>query len=100
MERSDRVATVRASFAWDDVGSWEALARTGSADERGNVIVGEGRTLDSSGSIVYTEGEGAVVLFGATDLIVVQCNGTTMVLPRDRAPDLKDLLTRLNTKAG
>ncbi|MBW3656035.1 MAG: mannose-1-phosphate guanylyltransferase, partial [Gemmatimonadetes bacterium] len=28
LERSDRVGVVRATFAWDDVGAWDAVART------------------------------------------------------------------------
>jgi mannose-1-phosphate guanylyltransferase len=95
MERSDRVGTVTAGFAWDDVGSWEALARTRAPDERGNVVLGPGRTVDASGSIVYADTGGRVVLLGARDLIVVQSGGTTMVLPRARARDMKELLARL-----
>ena len=95
MERSSRVGVVRATFSWDDVGSWEALGRTRDPDERGNVVLCSGRTVDSSGSIIYQEGEGSVVLFGTQDLIVVQTGDTTMVLPRDRASDLKALLAEL-----
>ncbi len=94
MERSDRVATVAATFAWDDVGSWEALSRTRPADTSGNVILGSGRTVDSAGNIVYSE-NGSVVLFGTNDLIVVQTGQTTLVVPRDRAAELKSFLATL-----
>jgi mannose-1-phosphate guanylyltransferase len=94
MERSDRVACVGATFTWDDVGSWEALARTREADASGNVIVGDGRAVESEGSVVFAD-EGRVVLFGVHDLVVVSSGGVTLVLPRDRAPDLKSLLRQL-----
>ncbi len=94
MERSRNVATVRALFRWDDVGSWEALARTRSPDMMGNFVVGRGTVIDGSGSIVYADEGSSVVVLGADDLIVVQSGGTTMVLPRDRAPELKELLAR------
>ena len=94
MERSDRVGAVEATFEWDDVGSWEALARTRDPDEDGNVIIGRGELVGSRGSIVYGEGPGSVVLLGAEDLIVVQTDETTMVLPRSRAHEIKDLLAR------
>jgi mannose-1-phosphate guanylyltransferase len=99
MERSERVGTVRATFAWDDVGSWEALARTRDGDAQGNVVLGDGRVVESEGTIVYVEGGGSVVVFGADDLVVVQTGETTMVLPRSRAADLKDLLARLEEPA-
>lgn len=95
MERSDRVGVVRATFSWDDVGSWEALGRTRTADARGNVVLGSGRLVDAEGTIVFSEGDGSVVVFGAKDLIVVRTEDTTMVLPRDRAADLKALLAQL-----
>ncbi len=99
MERSKRVGTVAATFSWDDVGSWEALARTRPTDESGNVVLGNGRSIDASGNIIFSEGDGSVVLFGADDLIVVQTHGTTMVLPRARAAELKDLLARLEEES-
>jgi mannose-1-phosphate guanylyltransferase len=94
MERSERVATVRATFTWDDVGSWEALARTRTADENGNVAVGESRTVDATNNVVFSE-EGEVVLFDVDDLVVVRTADTTLVLPRARAADLKTLLAKL-----
>lgn len=95
MERSDRVGVVRATFRWDDVGSWEALGRTRPADDAGNVVLGSGRLVEAGGNIVFSEEGGSVVIFGADDLIVVRTGETTMVLPRDRAADLKALLARL-----
>lgn len=94
MERSDRVACVEASFEWDDVGSWEALARTRSADAAGNVVVGDGSVVEGNGNVVFAEG-GRVVVFGMHDTVVVQSGGRTLVLPRARAADLKSLLRAL-----
>ena len=94
MERSDRVAVVAATFEWDDVGSWEALARTRECDAAGNVIVGSGRAVESERNIIFAE-EGEVVLFGTQDLVVVRTGEKTIVLPRSRASDLKTLLARL-----
>ncbi|MGE0159289.1 MAG: mannose-1-phosphate guanylyltransferase [Gemmatimonadales bacterium] len=91
MERSDRVATVRATFTWDDVGSWEALSRTRAADENGNVSVGTAHAVDTKNSVVFSE-QGEVVLFGVEDLVVVRTADRTLVLPRGRAADLKRLL--------
>lgn len=94
MERSDRVACVRATFEWDDVGSWEALSRTRAPDAAGNVVVGAGRMVDASGNVVFAD-DGDVVLFGVNDLVVVRSGGTTLVLPRARAGDLKSVLGRI-----
>jgi hypothetical protein len=39
-----------------------------------------------------------VVVLGADDLIVVQSGNTTMVLPRERAGDMKEMLSRLEER--
>jgi mannose-1-phosphate guanylyltransferase len=94
LERSQRVATVRAAFSWDDVGSWEAVGRTREADEAGNVVIGDAHVIDGDRNIAYCE-DGAVVLFGVDDLVVVHSGGMTLVTPRKRAPELKELLAAL-----
>jgi mannose-1-phosphate guanylyltransferase len=94
LERSPRVALAAATFAWDDIGTWDAVARTRSSDARGNVIVGEGHAVDADDCIVWSD-DGTVIVFGARDVVVVRSGGVTMVLPRERAADLKTLLSEL-----
>lgn len=94
LERSDRVGVVRAAFDWDDVGAWDALARTRAADARGNVGVGSTHFVDADDCIAWSD-SGDVVVFGARDLVVVQANGVTFVAPRALAPDLKRALAQL-----
>lgn len=94
LERSDRVATVRAAFAWDDVGSWLSLARTREQDPEGNVQVGDAVVVDGGDNIVFSE-DGSVVLYGVDGLVAVRSHGITLVTRRELAPRLKDLLSRL-----
>jgi len=94
LERSRAVAVVRGAFAWDDVGTWEALARVRPPDEHGNVIAGRGVARDAAGCVVWAERD-IVVLYGVKDLIVVEANGRVLVMPRERAPDMKQLLDAL-----
>lgn len=93
-ERSDRVACVPGSFPWDDVGTWAALGRVRQEDEAGNVLVGQ-VFEHQCGSCVAWADDGAVVLDGVTDLVVVQANGVTLVTTKQRSTQLKDLLERL-----
>lgn len=93
-ERSRRVAVVAGNFGWDDVGTWAALSRVRECDERGNVVVGQAQVFDSSGSVVWVE-EGAVVVDGVENLVVVRAGGVTLVTTKDRAAYLKELLEKL-----
>ncbi|MFO7892946.1 MAG: mannose-1-phosphate guanylyltransferase [Longimicrobiales bacterium] len=95
LERSDRVGVMDATFEWDDVGTWDAVARTRAGDEAGNVVEGRAHLHDADGCVVWNETDEPVVVFGVRGTVVVRRNGVTMVLPRDRAADLKNLLETL-----
>jgi mannose-1-phosphate guanylyltransferase len=99
MERATSVEVVLASFDWDDVGSWNALARTREADEAGNVLVGEAVAVDAARNVVWAE-DGRVVLFDVDDLVVVRSGDVTMVTRRSSAPELKSLVGRLRMGDG
>lgn len=94
LERSARVAVIPASFDWDDIGTWDALARVRPRDASGNVLVGPVVALDARDNVVWSEGV-PVVLSGVTGLVVVQANGRILVLDRRQAADLKRVLERL-----
>jgi mannose-1-phosphate guanylyltransferase len=94
LERTDRVAVIPATFDWDDVGAWDAMARIRTADAQGNVAVGDVHAVDARDCIAWSE-QGSIVLFDVADLVVVHANGVTLVAPRSRSPDLKSLLERL-----
>ena len=94
LERSTAVAVVSGAFAWDDVGTWEALARVRPKDAEGNVLVGRAVAQESHDCVVWAEDD-VVVLYGVRDLVVVRANGRVLVMPRDRAADIKRLLDAL-----
>lgn len=94
LERSGAVAVVTGAFAWDDVGTWQALARVRPKDPSGNVLVGPGELQESHDCIVWSDRD-PVVLFGVQDLVVVQANGRILVMPTERAAAMKQLLDAL-----
>jgi mannose-1-phosphate guanylyltransferase len=94
LERSNAVAVVSGNFAWDDVGTWQALARVRPRDANGNVVVGPAVMVDSHDCIVWSERD-PIVLAGVKDLVVVQANGRMLVMPAERAPAMKEVLDAL-----
>lgn len=101
LERADNVEVAPGDFAWDDVGTWTALARTREADADGNVTAGRVAAVEARDNIVWSE-DGRVVLFGVEDLVVVRSGGETLVTRRDLAPELKRAISRIEveSKAG
>jgi len=94
LERSGSVAVVSGAFAWDDIGTWQALTRVRAKDPNGNVVVGNASLHESEDCIVWTDRD-TVVLSGVQDLIVVQANGRILVMPSERASSMKQLLDAL-----
>ena len=94
MERAPSVGVVEATFEWDDLGVWTAVARVLPTDTAGNAARGDCVLLDASDNVVWSE-EDRLVLFGVDGLVVVQSGGRTLVTTREAAPDLKRLLRTL-----
>ena len=94
LERSNAVAVVPGAFAWDDIGTWEALHRIRPHDDFGNVAVGPVFAEGAKDCVVWSDGT-PVVLDGVKDLVVVHANGRLLVMSRSRANEIKRVLDRL-----
>lgn len=94
-DSSVSICGVRMDVQWLDVGSWPAYGETIEPDENLNRVSGPGHAIfeDSRGNLVVTSGRigHTVSLLGCDDLIVIQTPDATLVMPRDRAQDLKKL---------
>lgn len=88
------ICTVQMDLEWLDVGSWPAYAQTLAADSAGNHAAGPGETLlvKCKDSLVVNPEKGhTVALLGCEDMIVVHTKDATLVMPRARAEELKEL---------
>ena len=94
LERSTRVLVLAGAFGWDDVGTWAAIQRVRQHDADGNATFGRVVTKAAAHNVVHTE-QGAVVLYGVHDLVVVVRDGVTLVTTVDLAHDLKTLVDTL-----
>lgn len=95
MEKSERVGVVPAQFEWDDLGAWDALDRTRSHDERGNVVVGPATALDARDCILYAEPGMSVGVIGVEGLVVVATPRGVLVCPKSEAQRVREIATRL-----
>jgi len=95
MEKAADVAVVEATFDWDDVGSWTALERHHPQDKAGNTALGKTLMLDDAGCIVSTDAGHIVAAVGMKDVIIVHTPDATLVCPKDRANDVKNIVQEL-----
>ena len=98
LEKANSVTVVPTTFHWDDVGSWQALARLLPADENGNTITGQFCGLNSSGCIVRSTDQHLIATFGVSDLIIVQTPDATLVADKRDENSLRMLIAELERR--
>jgi mannose-1-phosphate guanylyltransferase / mannose-6-phosphate isomerase len=94
MEKTERAAVVPASIGWSDIGSWAALWEAADKDAAGNATTGPVELMDAERCYVRSEGILTAVL-GLRDTVVVTTEDAVLVVPRDRAQDVKALVERM-----
>jgi len=93
MEKSKRVLVTEADFKWDDLGAWDSVARSYAADENSNVTLGSTNLIESKENVVYNETNShEVCLLGIEGLAVVVTGDKILVIPKDRAQEVKKFL--------
>lgn len=98
MEKTSGIVCIPGDFGWNDVGSWNALFDLRPADAQGNVTVGEVLVHDARGNIAVADPGVAVALVGVEGLVVVQAQNAVLVMPRDRAQDVKEIVRQLEAR--
>lgn len=93
MEKSDKVLVAEAEFTWDDLGAWDSISRSYPPDTQGNVALGNTKVIECRGNVVYNESNTQTVnLLGVEGLAVVVTGDQILVMPKDRAQEVKKFL--------
>ncbi len=95
MEGAERCWLVPVDFGWSDVGSWPALADELPTDDRGNATRGRTAAVEASGNVLVTTGP-VVAVAGVDNLVVVATPDAVLVVPKDQAQRVKDVVDRLH----
>ncbi|MFB6124819.1 MAG: mannose-1-phosphate guanylyltransferase [Halanaeroarchaeum sp.] len=91
LERADDVYVVPADFEWDDLGSWDALARVLDGD---NAVLGDALTIDAADNVIASDDKHVSVV-GAEDLVVAAYDDRVLVVPKDDAQRVREVVARL-----
>jgi mannose-1-phosphate guanylyltransferase/mannose-6-phosphate isomerase len=94
MERLDDLATLPLACGWSDLGSWASLAEILPPGPARNATHGDVLAVDSNDNLLWADA-GHLAVLGISDLIVVRTGDTVMVLPKQRAQDVKRLVDAL-----
>lgn len=96
MEKAEGLAVVPGSFGWNDVGSWLSAWELAKKDERGNVLSEGSFAIDGTNNLVRATK--TVALVGVSDLVVVETEDAVLVIPKDRAQDVRLAVDMLKTQ--
>ncbi len=113
MEKSAEVALVPASFAWSDIGSWNAFAEMLPADDTESRVytapLDPGRSRagvaprviahDSARTYVHTNGR-LIATLGVSDLTIVDTEDALLIAANDRAQDVKHIVDALKKEGS
>lgn len=100
LEKTKNIAVVPADgLGWTDVGNWRELkAARADADDEGNVLQGQVIAKETKNSLIFSTGKKVVATFGLDNMIVVDTEDALLVMPADRAPEIKTLVDGLKSQ--
>lgn len=102
MERVSPLHVVPASFGWSDVGSWDVAYELGDKDASENAGDDSALFIESRGNLVRDLTSGSarrvIALAGVQDLCVIETDDALLVIPRDRAQDVRKVVAELQRR--
>jgi mannose-1-phosphate guanylyltransferase len=97
MEKVSDVVALPVDFGWRDVGDWAALYDMMEHDENGNAVEGSYVALDTQRSLLLSS-KRLIATIGVQDLVVIDTDDVVLVVPRERAQEVKKLLDVLKER--
>jgi mannose-1-phosphate guanylyltransferase len=101
-QKRTTLAVVPGSFGWNDLGSWESAWELATKDDAENAVPDGTIAVEARRNLVRdltTNGAKRVyALVGVSDLVVVETDDAVLVMARDRAQDVKAVVTELKKR--
>jgi mannose-1-phosphate guanylyltransferase len=92
LEKSSSILMMKASFDWDDVGSWLSLERVLPGDDAGNFHIGQGVFHFKSKGNISSVKKQMLVFLGVEDMIVVEEDDLLFLASKTGVKDIKQLI--------
>ena len=97
LEKSKNVVVIEADFSWSDMGSWSSMSEVFKPDAKGNITKGRVVDIGSVDSLIIGS-DRLVATIGLKDMIIVDTPDATLVCPKTRAQEVKDIVGILRKK--
>lgn len=101
LEQADNITMIKASFLWNDLGTWSSLHEQLAQDAKENVVVKAHLIArEASGNMIYSSNEKLVVVKGLEDYVVVDEQGVLLIYPKGEDQAVKDLRAQAKDQFG
>ena len=94
MEKTDDGIVIPLSAGWNDIGAWDTLCRSASADFNGNTCSGDVIAHDCNNNLIRAESR-LVTTIGLTDMVVIETADAVLIAPKNRTQDVKKIVEQL-----
>lgn len=101
MEKADNVLVKKATFDWNDLGTWGALHDKMTTLPTENAVIRALTDLNNShGNIIYTSKEKLVVIEDLDNFIIVDNEKVLLIYPKSKEQNIKGLVNEIKIKFG
>ncbi len=102
MEKAENVAVVPGEFGWSDVGGWASAWELADRDSEGNALPAGAIAIDAERNYVAdmtTHSQKRLyAIVGMSDLVVIETDDAVLIIPRERAQDVRTVVQELNAR--
>ncbi len=95
LEKEKRFFVIPADFGWADVGHWRTVRDILATNPKENVVKGRHVGLESDGNLIYGFSGKLIATAGVCDMIIIETGDALLICPKDRAQDVKKIVSQL-----
>jgi len=96
MEAAKNVFVAKATFDWNDLGTWGSLYDKLERDDDDNAVVNAQLLAEeATGNMIRTATDKLVVVDGLADYIIVDKEDVLMIYPKSKEQDIKQIVTKV-----
>jgi len=94
-EKAENLAVIPADLGWSDIGTWNILKDVlPNTDGHQNAVKAKHIGIDTQNCLIQG-GERLIATIGISDLIIVDTDDALLIVPKDKASQVKDLTKKL-----
>ena len=98
LEKTERIACVKFSGSWSDLGDWNAVAGQLAHDDKGNFVYGTANQIDCDNTTLWSVANGTqLVGLGLENIVTVVMDDAVLVANAERMQDVRSVVDHLET---